>query len=70
MHSSMQIILRKKILCQPELFVLYSEIDDLDIIINENFEKNNWYIHPVELALYSQFNTIKPLKENQFHLSK
>ena len=34
-------ILRKKILCQPELFVLYSEIDDLDIIIGENFEKNN-----------------------------
>ena len=70
MHSSMEIILRKKILCQSELFVLYSEIDDLDIIINENFEKNNWYIHPVELALYSQFDTIKPLKENQFHLSK
>ena len=63
-------ILRKKILCQPELFVLYSEIDDLDIIIDESFEKNNWHIHPAELALYSQFNPIKPLKENQFHLSK
>ena len=49
---------------------IFRDIDDLDTIINENFEKNNWHIHPVEVALYSQFNPIKPLKENPFHRLK